>query len=602
MTDNPKNAVTTAATSSWPLLRRLWREYMRGHVGKLSLAILCMAVVALTTAAQALLVKPALDRIMVQGDAKLVWLLPLAFMGVILVKGAASYFQSLLMEKLALRIIEAIQGRMFERLIGADLAYIDRNASGTLISRFISDIYQLREMLTTSIVSLVRDNMTTSALIGVMVYTNWRMALIALIAFPFSAWFITSIGRRMRRVFRTTQAETGEMTRMLDDAFKGIRQVKAYAMEEHERQRAGRTFYGLYRLMLKATRVRALSVPALETMGGVVFAGVLAFGGWQVLHGQATVGSFMAFFAAALMAYQPMRRVLNTNITLQRGLASSERVFEIVDLEHTIRERPDAVPLKLSGGAVRLDGVGFSYGDGAPALRDVTIEAPAGKVTALVGPSGAGKSTVLNLIPRFYDATAGAVTIDGQDVRAVTLDSLRGAIGLVTQDTGLFNDTIRANIAYGKVGASDAEIAAAARAAAADEFIRALPQGYDTEIGERGITLSGGQRQRLSIARALLKNAPILLLDEATSALDTESERQVQDALKRLMKGRTSIVIAHRLSTVMDADIIYVIDRGRVVESGGHDELVARDGLYARLNRMQFRDAPPADAEARTEA
>jgi subfamily B ATP-binding cassette protein MsbA len=337
-------------------------------------------------------------------------------------------------------------------------------------------------------------------------------------------------------------------------------------------------------------KTRAGAVPILEALGGLVFAGILAYGGYQAARGQITVGSFMAFFAAMLMAYQPMRRIANLNIGLQAGLAAAERVFHIVDYSRAITETPDASPLAIKGGHVRLEQVDFSYSDDIPTLVDVTLEAPPGKVVALVGPSGAGKSTVLNLIPRFYDVKSGAVTIDGQDIRDATLESVREAVGLVSQDTMLFDDTVRANIAYGRLDATEDEIIAAAKAAAADGFVRRLPKGYDTVVGERGVILSGGQRQRLSIARAMLKNAPILLLDEATSALDTESERKVQAALKRLMEGRTTIVIAHRLSTVVEADIIYVFDRGQVVETGSHAELSTGDGLYARLNQMQFSD------------
>lgn len=581
--------------SSWRMMRRLWRDYMHAHAGKIALAMLCMVLTALTTAAQAGLIEPALDRLGGAGDLKLVFVIPLVFLGVIAVKGIASYGQAVLMEILALRIMEQIQIEMFGRLIGADLAYIDRRATGTLLSRFVSDVYQMRAALTSVVTSAVRDSLTTLALIGVMFYTNWRIAAFAFIVFPLSALFIVGIGRRMRRVARATQAEVAEMTRRLDDAFKGIREVKAYAMEDHEQRRATATFRTLYGLNLKAAKVRARSVPILETLGGVIFAGILAYGGYQVLEGQATVGSFMGFFVAALMAYQPMRRILGINIALQSGIAAAERVFEIIDHEPAVRDRVGARPIAIEGGAVRLVGVEFSYGDDAAALHGVSLDAPAGRTTAIVGPSGAGKSTILSLIPRFYDVDSGSVTIDGQEVRDVTLESLRGAIALVSQDTGLFNDTVRANIAYGRPEATEAEIVEAARDAAADEFIGDLPQGYDTEVGERGVLLSGGQRQRLSIARAMLKNAPILLLDEATSALDTESERQVQAALERLMAGRTTIVIAHRLSTVMHADVIYVVDEGRVVESGTHAELVASDGVYARLTRLQFRDDPAPD-------
>lgn len=575
----------------------MWSDYLSNHIGKLLVALACMVVVAMTTGAQAWLVQPALDKIMVEGNELYIWALPAVFLGVIIVKGVASYFQSILMEMLALRVMERLQSVMFGRLIGADLAYFNATATGGLIARFISDVMAMRAALKSVAASAVRDSLTVVVLIGVMFSQNWRMASVAFIAFPLAVLFIVRIGRRLRRVFRSTQRETAELTQQLDDAFKGFREIKAYGTEDFEQQRADATFANLYRLYLKGAKARARATPVLEVLGGFIFASILGYGGYQVTHGQTTVGSFMAFFAAALMAYQPMRRILKTNTDLQRGLASAERVLEIIDMEPTITEREGASSLPVARGEVQLANVSFSYGDEAPALHDITLRAPAGRMTALVGPSGAGKSTVLSLIPRFYDVSSGAVTIDDHDIRDVTLKSLRDAVSVVSQDIVMFNDTVRANIAYGRPDATEDEIVEAAKAAAADEFIQALPQGYGTEIGERGIILSGGQRQRLSIARAMLKNAPILLLDEATSALDTESERAVQEALARLMEGRTTIVIAHRLSTVIDADIIYVFDEGRIVEQGTHAELSAGGGLYQRLSSLQFGETPPA-AEA----
>jgi subfamily B ATP-binding cassette protein MsbA len=588
----------TPEQSAWQLAGRLWRDYLRHHLGRIAAATLLMILAAAATGAQAWMVQPALDELLVEGKEKLLWILPVAFVGIVLVKGLSTYGQAVLMQGLALEIIREIQTRMFDRIIGADLAYIDSKPTGTLISRFISDAFVMREALSNSFTGLVRDGLTTVGLIFVMFYMDWRLSLIAFIVFPVAAIFVTRLGRRMRRVVRTTQAEYGQLTSFLDDVLKGIRQVKAYGMERHETGRADSLFLSLKGLYFKAAKTRARAVPTLEALGGLVFAAILAYGGYQATRGQITVGAFMAFFAAMLMAYQPMRRIANLNIGLQQGLAAAERVFHIIDYQRGINEAPDAGPLTVTGGHVKLEGIDFSYGDNTPTLVDVTLEAPPGKVVALVGPSGAGKSTVLNLIPRFYDVEKGAVTIDGQDIRDATLNSVRAAVGLVSQDTMLFDDTVRTNIAYGRPDATEDEIVAAAKAAAADGFIRRLPKGYGTVVGERGVILSGGQRQRLSIARAMLKNAPILLLDEATSALDTESERKVQAALKCLMEGRTTIVIAHRLSTVVDADIIYVFDRGRVVETGDHADLSVGDGLYARLSQMQFSDDAPEEIAA----
>jgi len=555
-----------------------------------------MVLVAAATGAQVRMVEPALDKLLVPGNEQLLWMLPAAFAAIATIKGLASYGQALLMQGLALGIIRKIQTQMFDRIVGADLAYIDSNPTGTLISRFVSDAFVMRQALSDSFTGLVRDGLTTIVLIAVMFYMNWRLALICFIVFPAASILVTRLGRRMRRVVRTTQAEYGQLTSFLDGVLKGIRQVKAYGMELHETARAERQFEVLQGLYYKASKIRARAVPTLEALGGYVFAVILLYGGYQAQQSQITVGAFMAFFTAMLLAYQPMRRIANLNVSLQQGLAAAERVFHIVDYEREIADAPNAVPLAVTGGHVRLEGVHFSYGNDIPTLIDVTMDAPPGKVVALVGPSGAGKSTVLNLIPRFYDVDGGSVKIDGQDVRRATLDSVRAGIGLVSQDTMLFDDTVRTNIAYGRPDATEEEIVAAAKAAAADRFIRQLPNGYDTMVGERGVILSGGQRQRLSIARAMLKNAPILLLDEATSALDTQSEREVQTALKRLMKGRTTIVIAHRLSTVVDADIIYVFDNGRVVEFGTHAELASGDGLYARLSKMQFNDEAVAQS------
>jgi subfamily B ATP-binding cassette protein MsbA len=402
----------------------------------------------------------------------------------------------------------------------------------------------------------------------------------------------------MRKVSANTQAEIAQFTTLLDETFKGARHVKAYGMEGYESGRAKALVERIFRLTFRAVRTKALANPTLEIIAGIAVAGVLAYGGWQVVHGGKSPGDYFAFIAALLFAYEPVRRLARLNANMQDSLAAAERVFAALDVKPTIVDAPGAKPLVVGAGAIRVERASFAYRADAPALRDVTIDVPAGKTVALVGPSGAGKSTVLNLIPRFYDLDSGAVTIDGQDVKGATLASLRAAIGIVSQETALFDDTIRANIAYGRPGASAAEIEAAARAAAAHDFIVGLPDGYATEVGGLGAKLSGGQRQRIAIARAILKNAPILLLDEATSALDTESERQVQAALRALMRGRTTLVIAHRLSTVLDADLIYVLDGGRVVDHGTHRALVAAGGLYASLYAAQGEDAlAPAPAD-----
>jgi len=572
------------------LVQRLMRNYLRNHVGTIAIAVIGMIVVALATGAQARLIEPALNKLLVEGNESLLWVIPLAFLVISMIKGGANYVQTVLMQKTGLRIIVTFQDEMFDRLIGADLAFIHQDATGKLMSRFTNDVQFLRDAVVKTFTGLARDAIVVVVLAGVMVHTNWRMALIALVAMPISIFPIVYIGRRLRRVSANTQETIGAVTSYLDDVLKGVRQVKAYGTEAYERERAHGLFEMIYHFFYKAGKTRSRTYPILETLSGVAIAAILAWGGYQVLHGETNVGQFMAFFVAAIMAYQPVRSLANLNASLQLGLAAADRIFDLLDYRPSIVDRPDAESLTVGPGAVALSGIGFSYGDDKAALADLDIDIPAGATVALVGPSGAGKSTILNLIPRFYDVDTGVVAIDGQDVRDVTLASLRGAIALVSQEVTLFNDTVRANIAYGRRDATDAEILAAAKAAAAHDFIQELSDGYDSMIGERGLRLSGGQRQRLSIARAMLKNAPILLLDEATSALDAESERQVQTALARLMEGRTTIVIAHRLSTVTTADRIYVMDGGRVIESGSHLELLAKGGLYAEHCRMQFED------------
>jgi len=493
-----------------------------------------------------------------------------------------------LMTRVGQRVIADVQIALFARLMRADLAYFHANPTGTLISRFTSDAALLRGAAANVLAGIGKEAVTVVFLVGVMFYQDWLLALVSFFVFPLAIHPIVGIGRRIRRVTANTQAEIGQFTTLLNQTFQGARHVKAYGMEQYEERRAGGLIERLFALIDRGARTRSRASPMMETLGGTAIAIVILYGGHQVISGARTPGALFSFITALLLAYQPLKSLANLNASLQEGLAAAQRIFEVVDVEPTIRDRPGARPLRISGGEIRFDNVSFGYVPGAVAIDGISLTIPAGRTVALVGPSGAGKSTILNLIPRFFDVETGSIAIDGQDVRLVTLASLRGAIALVAQEVSLFDDTVRANIAYGRFGASMQEIEVAAQAAAADAFIRELPQGYDTLVGEHGIRLSGGQRQRIAIARAMLKNAPILLLDEATSALDSESERQVQTALRTLIRGRTTLVIAHRMSTVHLADLIYVIDRGVVVESGRHQELLSRNGLYARLYAMQL--------------
>ncbi|MDE2165845.1 MAG: ATP-binding cassette domain-containing protein [Alphaproteobacteria bacterium] len=573
-----------------PLLRRIIGEFVRPYFGRALIALGCMGVMAAATATNAWLMQPILDRVFVAHDAKLLLVIPAAVIVLAVLKGFANYGQTVLMTGIGQRIVADVQAALFARIMRSDLAFFHDNPTGTLISRFTIDAGMLRNAATELLARIGREALTAVFLILLMFYQDWVLALLAAMVFPIAFRPIVRIGRRMRRVSTSAQTEIGLFMTLLNQSFQGARHVKAYGMESYEISRARVYADKIYKIFQRAVRTRAIASPLMETLGGIAVALVILYGGHQVLIGARTPGAFFSFITALLLAYQPLKNLAGLNASLQEGLAAAKRIFDILDLEPNIKDAPQARPLAIKGGEIRFQDVHFTYANGAEALNGVSLTVPAGKRVALVGSSGAGKSTILNLIPRFYDTTGGAITVDGQNVRDVTLASLRGAIALVSQEIMLFDDTIKANVAYSRVGASDAEIVAAARAAAADDFIRGLPQGYDTMVGEHGIKLSGGQRQRIAIARAMLKNAPILLLDEATSSLDSESERHVQSALDALMQGRTTVVIAHRLSTITSADLIYVIDKGRVVEQGTHAELMRERGVYARLYALQFAD------------
>jgi subfamily B ATP-binding cassette protein MsbA len=582
------------------LVARLLGGYLRPHLAGIAAALACMAVVALCTAGFTQLIKPVIDDIFVARNAAMLWPIALVALAVFVAKGLAAYAQAVLMSFVGLRIVADLQFDLFRRLMGADLAYFHAQSPGKLIARFINDVNLLRGAVSNTLTGLGKDALTAAALVGVMFYEDWLLALIAFFAFPAAILPIVHIGARMRRVSGSTQARVGRLTTLLDETFQGVRHVKAYGMEAHEIGRARHALDEVFRLNLKGARTRSALHPIMELLGGLAIVAVIVYGGQQVIAGAKAPGSFFAFIFALLLAYEPVKRLARLNANLQEALAAAQRVFAMMDREPEIREAPGARALRVAGGAIEFRDVAFAYGEGKSALRGIDLVVPAGATVALVGPSGAGKSTLLDLIPRFYDPDQGRVAIDGQDLREVTFESLRRSIALVSQEILLFDDSVRANVAYGRPQATRQEIEAAARHADAHDFIAALPEGYDTLVGPRGVKLSGGERQRIVIARAMLKNAPILLLDEATSSLDTESERQVQRALDSLMAGRTTLVIAHRLSTVVDADMICVIEEGRVTEQGSHVELLARGGSYARFHALQFEqhELPREDAAA----
>lgn len=572
------------------LISRLWREHIKIYRWYVVGGLFCMACTALTTAALAKMLEPLFDDVFMARNEAMLLQVALLVLGVFILKGISSFGESVSMIYVGQKIIGDIQRRLFDHFIIADLAYFHARSSGEVVSRFTNDVNLMRNAVTTTLTGMGKDTLSIFFLIGLMFYQDWLLASLAFFVFPIAIFPIIKIGKKMRKVSLSTQEEMGAFTILLHQIFQGMRVVKSYAMENYEQKRVHRLINNLTRLNIKAGRVRAASHPIMETLGGVAIVIVILYGGAQVISGNRTTGTFISFITALLFAYEPMKRLASLNANLQEGLAAAIRIFAAIDLKPMIMNVPEALALKVHKGQILLNNVNFAYPNGKKALTNITLDIPAGQRIALVGPSGSGKSTLLNLIPRFYDVMSGSITIDGFDIQQVSLNSLRSQIALVSQEVILFDDTVKANIAYGYGGleASREDIIHAARAAAAHDFILQLPQGYDTIVGEQGVRLSGGQRQRLSIARAMLKNAPLLLLDEATSSLDTESERQVQMALSRLMEGRTTVVIAHRLSTVMDADMIYVIEEGKVSEKGTHLQLLANNKTYARLVELQF--------------
>lgn len=574
--------------TSVSLVKRLWCEHIKPYRWYICAGLLCMAIAAMTTAMLAKMLQPLFDDVFVARNEDMLFQVALLVFGIFVLKGFSSFGEAVSLIYVGQKIIGDIQRRLFDHFIGADLAYFHARSSGELVSRVTNDVSLMRNAVTTALTGMGKDSLSLFFLIGLMFYQDWLLASLAFFIFPLALLPIVKIGQKMRKVSFNTQEEMSAFTILLHQVFQGMRIVKSYAMENYEQTRAHRLINSLSRLNIKGGRVRSASHPIMETLGGIAIVIVILYGGAQVIAGNRTTGTFISFITALLLAYEPLKRLANLNANLQEGLAAAWRVFQAIDLKPTVVNAPKAHHLKITKGQIIFNQVGFSYPNGKRALQNISLDILPTQRVALVGPSGSGKSTLLNLIPRFYDVTEGAILIDGIDLRKVTLDSLRAQIALVSQEVILFDDTVKANIAYGRLGSSEKDIFHAAKAAGAHDFIMQLPEGYDTLVGEQGIRLSGGQRQRLSIARAMLKNAPILLLDEATSSLDTESERHVQTALNRLMDGRTSVVVAHRLSTVIDADSIYVIEEGGVTEKGTHQQLLENNKTYARLVELQF--------------
>ncbi len=587
------------------IVERIWRQYLRRRWKGVSLALFFAVMAGVSSGALLAYVASSVDTLLSRKGADFTWVtVPLVLGGLGVIRGLAMIGQSTLINRIGHGVVADIQQQLVGNFMRGDLARLRATHSGSFVSRILFDATLVREAATNGVINYVQNVVTLAGVVVAMFINDWALTVLALVITPIVGWVLRDYSKRTTRAAKGAMEESSSLTSAVMESLDGVRVVKMENKEAFEEARVAEVIARRQRHIIAGADARAMAAPVSELMVTIMLGVVVCYAGWRfqlgvthlgpIVIGKVTPGMFTGFVSALLMGSQSLRQVANLQTVMTEGLAASRRLFGALDVEPLIRDPEHAGELPLGEATVRLEDVGFSYGGETPVLDGLTLEAKRGEIVALVGPSGAGKSTVLNLIPRFYDVTSGRVTIDGHDVRQVTLASLRRQIALVTQEPFLFDDTIRANIAYAKDDATQAQIEAAARQAAAHDFIMALPKGYDTSVGEAGARLSGGQRQRVAIARAFLKDAPILLLDEATSALDTESEAQVQAALERLMAGRTTILIAHRLSTVRGADRIYVIERGQVVEEGDHGELIGRRGLYARLAGSQDLELAPA--------
>ncbi|MDX2082676.1 MAG: ABC transporter ATP-binding protein [Rickettsiales bacterium] len=569
------------------LLKRIGKECVAIHWRTFAISIILMLIIAGTTSFHAWLIKPALDKVFVQKDHFwLIWI-PVVVMIVTIVKGFATYFQLMTMNVLTMKITSDLRKRLYAHFVKSDIAKLHNRSSGDMTATISNEIGSIVGLISTIMNGSIKQVLTLGALIAVMFYQSVELSLVAFIGFPLAAYPIYKIGKRLRNMSFRNQEMAGKFNSQMNDTLQYSKLVKSYNCEDFEINRMSKIIDELFKMSKKISRLSLISSPFVESLAGIGVAAVIWYGGNKVINGTTTTGAFFSFFAAMMMAYRPLKSVSGMNSGIQMGLAAATRFYRLIDEKQKIIDKPNAIDLQNVKGNIKFDNVTFGYIEDKLTLKSVNIEVKAGQTVALVGHSGGGKSTIMNLMLRFYDPQSGLVSLDDYDIRDLSLKSLRRSMSVVNQEIMLFDDTVLENLRYGKENASEEEIIAAAKMAEADEFIRQLPLGYKTQIGQNGIRLSGGQRQRIAIARAILYNAPILLLDEATSSLDSVTEKYIQEGLHLLMKGHTTIVIAHRLSTLTEMDRIIVFDKGRIIEDGNHDELLKAEGHYAKMWNMQ---------------
>ena len=564
-------------------------NYVRPYLPRLILAVLCTCLAAGCNLYLPWIIKDVVDKVLVQKDVRMLYLIAASIVVVFIIRGLFFYGQSYLMSWVGQRVVIDIRGAIFRKLQRLSMSFYDKNKTGTIMSYVTNDVAALQVAMVDKAVELVTEGLVLVGSIAAMLWLDWKLTLFTFCTFPVVLWFMDFFGKKIRRNGGRIQECTAELTSVLQEVVSSARVVKSFVREDYEIKRFDAQNMTNFYANMKNIKLNALLTPTVELVAAIGVTVVMWYGGMSVINGAITAGSLVAFLVYAVNIANPIKRLTKVVASIQQALAAGERVFGILDLEENIKELPSAKLLPPVQGYVEFKHVDFAYNKDEQVIEDLSFKVNRGQIVAIVGPSGAGKSTIASLLPRFYDVTNGSIVIDGEDIRNVTLNSLREQVGIVPQETLLFNGSVYDNILYGRLDATKEEVEAAAKAANAHDFIMGLPEGYDTMLGDRGVNISGGQRQRISIARAILKNPQILILDEATSALDTESERIVQEALDRLMVGRTSFVIAHRLSTIKNADRILVMEKGRLVEDGSHEELMAQEGLYAHLYKIQYR-------------